>query len=175
MVLGWLKKTAQRRATGAGLTEYQALLGRGRVRAVSQGSGSRERLRLVQILSLAAGSQWTLFEVRPRQEAQGQEGNRHLLPLPSGVASAARRWDRQGLSAEVVGPVSSGDLAKSWRQAGWSVERAGTGGGPGQGLVCRKGDETVLVWKWGPAGAVANEYLLLVPAATAARRGGSVP
>jgi hypothetical protein len=173
MVLNWLKKMARRRAAQAGLTEYQTLLGSGRVRAVSQGSGTTERLRLVQMLNRAAGGQWILYEIQPRQETRGAEGGQHLLPLPSGVASAARRWDRHGLGAELVGPASSSALAKSWRQAGWSVEQAGTSGGPGQGLVCRKGDETVLVWKWGPAGAVANEYLLLVPAASAARRGGS--
>jgi hypothetical protein len=171
-VLAWLKKRARRQAAGPGLTVYQTLLGKGRVRAVSEGSGTGERLRLVQMLSPAARGQWTLFEVQPRSQTRGREGGQHLLPLPSGVASAARRWDRQGLSAELVGPASSGDLEKCWRQAGWSVERAGTSGGPGQGFVCRKGDETVLVWKWGPADAVAREYLLLVPAATAARRGG---
>jgi hypothetical protein len=172
MVLGWLKKKARRRAAGTGLAVYETLVGSGRVRAVSQGAGTSERLRLVQVLSRAAGGTWTLLEVQPRSQMRGPESGRHLLPLPGGVASAARRWDRQGLSAELIGPASSGELAKFWREAGWSVERAGTGGGPGQGLVCRKGDETVLVWKWGPAGAAANEYLLLIPAATAARRGG---
>jgi hypothetical protein len=172
-VLDLLKTKARRRAAGPGLTVYQMLQGANRVRVVSQGSGSSERLRLVQMLSPASGGQWTLFEIQPRREAVGPDGGRHLLPLPSGVASAARRWDREGLGAELIGPASSSELAKSWRQAGWSVKRAGTSGGPGQGLVCRKGDETVLVWKWGPAGAAANEYLLLVPAAAAARRGGS--
>jgi hypothetical protein len=169
-----VEKKAQRRAAGPGLTVSQMLLGASRVRVVSQGTGARERLRLVQMLSPAGAGQWTLLEVQPRKETSAPGGGPHLLPLPSGVASAARRWDRQGgLSAELIGPASSEQMAKSWREAGWSVERADRGGGPGQGLVCRKGDETVLVWKWGPAGAAANEYLLLVPAATAARRGGS--
>jgi hypothetical protein len=162
--LNWLRKTARRRSAGSGLTVYEALLGTSRVRAVSQGFGTQERLRLAQLVGSAVGGQCPLYEVQPSKAARGLEGNKHLLPLPGGVASAARRWDQQGgLSAEVVGPAASGELANSWRQAGWSVERAGTG------FVCRKGDEAVLVWKWGPAQAGANEYLLLVPAAKAAR------
>jgi hypothetical protein len=172
-VLQWLKTKARQRAVRPGLTEYQLLVGPGRLRAVSQGAGTGERLRLVQVLS-PAGGQWKLVEVMPRKEAAGSGGGRHLLPMPPGAPSAARRWDQQGgLGAELVGPASAAELTETWRQAGWSVERADPRGGPGQGLVCRKDGETILVWKWGPAGAGANEYVLLVPAAAAGRRGGS--
>lgn len=162
-VLEWLRRATRPRREGA-LTVYEAARGGGQVRAVSEGTGDRERLRLVQLFQPEGDRDGELIEARPRLGAARAGGDLHLLPLPSGVASVARRWDEKGrLTGELVGPVSADRLASHWRSAGWSVAT-------GEKLVCRRGRETVLAWKWGGPGGAAAEYLLLVPVGAAGGR-----
>jgi hypothetical protein len=170
-LLRWLRM-AGRPAPLGNLTVRSAQLKRRLVRAVTEGKGAGERLRLLQMAWPMAGGEWSFLEARPKPGARQGDAAQHLLPLPREATRVAQRWDRAGeLSGELVGPTALGPLEETWRAAGWSVQPLPVEEMPGETRWYRRGDEAVLVVIFGKADSKAA-YLLLVPGAAVNKRTG---
>ena len=160
-VLVWLRQF--RPAIVDGCRVYNAPLGSARVRAVSEKRGGRERLRLAQLM-WKQGRSTRLLEASPAptSSVHGREDG-HLLPLPVGVASLARRWDNAGgLSCEILGPASREECLRGWSKAGWTAEKITEAQGPFSLTGLRSGGHGVCLCavEAGPAGS--PPYLLLM-------------
>jgi hypothetical protein len=160
-VLGWLKQV--RPVVVDGCRVYNAVFGSVRIRVVSEKRGGRERLRLAQLI-MRQGQSVQLLEASPAPTATEKPANDgHLLPLPAGVASLARRWDDNGLLAcEIVGPTTRlEDALQSWSAAGWSSRKVHeTEEAPPMFLLSR-GGRTVHVCSLQTGKTKAAAYLLL--------------
>lgn len=159
--LVWLRQF--RPATVGDCQVYNARIGSARVHAVTENRGGRERLRLAQLL-WKQGNSARLLEASPAPAtAASRKGDRHLLPLPAGVASLARRWDNAGrLFCEILGPASPEQCLRVWSKAGWTAEKMPQTQGSFSLTVLHSGSNKVClcVIEAGPAGS--PPYLLLM-------------
>jgi hypothetical protein len=144
-VLAWMR---QARPTSVdGCSVYVRQLPGIRLRAVTRKQGNEERLQLVQAL-WSIGLRGQLLQACPAPlSGQRPSGDAHLLPVPAGTTSLARRWTATGeLSCEVLGlnALSLEDAVKEWSAAGWSPEPLP----PGEPSfrVVRKGSRLVQLW-----------------------------
>jgi hypothetical protein len=120
--LTWLRTARATRL--AGCRVYDRPLGRVQVRAVTEERQGRERLRLAQLF-WREGNTVHLLEASLATAAGRTESEAgHLLPLPKGSTSLARRWDPSGaLSCEILGlPSRPEEALAAWTAAGWSVQ-----------------------------------------------------
>jgi hypothetical protein len=159
--LGWLKKS--RPTIVEGCRVYDISAGVARIRAVTRTQRGGERLQMVQAIWQRGGS-WQMLEAMPAPTlTSGDARGEHLLPLPSGVPSLARRWSSSGrLTCEILGPTNGLEQTlKAWSAAGWSEERSLEADAIPPLRVLRNGDQVVrlLSMQAGPQGA--GDYLLL--------------
>lgn len=160
-LLVWLRKFRPEVVNGCRV--YNARIGTVRVRAVTEKRGEHERPRLVQVL-WRRGATTRLLEASPAPASSVQESRAgHLLPLPAGVASVARRFDESGrLSCEILGPAAAKDCLREWSAAGWTTEKIGAEQGPISLVLLRKAGRVLQLFpvEAGPSGSPA--YLLLM-------------
>src|SRR5579871_2494518 len=105
-VLVWLKQVRPKEVDGCRV--YQTTMGSVRLRVITEKRGNSERLRFGQVI-LRQGKTLRLLEASPAPLSGGKQGwDGHLMPLPDGVGSLARRWNDSGqLSSELIGPVGN--------------------------------------------------------------------
>jgi hypothetical protein len=160
-LLVWLRQF--RPETVNGCRVYNARIGSLRVRAVTEKREEQERLRLVQAVWRQRAAT-RLLEASPAPTSGAQETrDGHLLPLPNGVASMARRWDDSGrLSCEILGPASAKECVREWSAAGWTTEKIGEEQGPISLVKLRKDGRVIQLFplEAGPSGSPT--YLLLM-------------
>jgi hypothetical protein len=160
-LLVWLRQV--RPVVANNCRVYNVMARSVRVRAVTEKRGGDERVRLVQLLWKRGGAA-RLMEVSPTAASGAHErGDGHLLPLPNGSASMARRWDASGrLSCEILGPASAKECLREWSAAGWTTEKIGEAEGPISRAMLRKDDRVIQLFpiEAGPSGSPA--YLLLM-------------
>lgn len=142
---------------------FDVRLGQLRVRAVTRSQGKTERLQLMQVVWRPADGPAQLLEANPapllsrRSEEEG-----HLLPLPPGVTSLARRWDEAGrLSCEILGPAMMNKCLRGWSAAGWTTEKVGETGEMLTLFVLRKGGRVIQLCSLEAESANSPAYLLL--------------
>jgi hypothetical protein len=161
IALDWLRLKRIQPVLVGGCRVYDIPLGSMRIRIVAEKQG-RERLRLAQIIWRQEGSMRLLeASPAPASTTQGAEAG-HLLPLPAGVASVARRWNDAGqLSCEILGPASAEECLRDWVADGWTAEKIENSGSPFSLTILRSGKYAVCLHavETGPRGSPA--YLLL--------------
>jgi hypothetical protein len=120
-VLAWLRSSHPTLVGGCRV--YDVRHGGVRVRAVTSSQGQKERIQLAQIVWKRGGESPQLLEISPAPAARPGSDEGHLLPLPAGVGSLARRWDDSGrLSGELLGPTDRGEQClQLWSNAGWTA------------------------------------------------------
>lgn len=158
-VLAWLH--GSRPTIVEGCRIYDRAAGVVRIRAVTRTERGKERLQLVQGTWKRGGAS-QMLEGMPAI-GTGRVDTEHLLPLPSGVPSLARRWSPLGmLTCEILGPTEQLEQAlKVWDAAGWSEERRPEGDASSPLRILRNGDRIVRLFSMqaGPQGS--GDYLLL--------------
>ena len=141
--LTWLRHS--RPSVVQGCRVYTRQLGPARVRAVTRLQDKSERLQLVQVVWPQAGGPPQLLEAVPGPTGDSKGGALHLLPLPAGASSLARRWDEAGqLSAEVIVPTGAVESClDAWREAGWSSQDLSAAGAPFVLHLLSRGEQKV--------------------------------
>jgi hypothetical protein len=138
-----------------------------RVRAVTEKRAEGERLRLAQ-LTLRQGGSTQLFEATPATiTGVSARKEKHLLPLPAGVASLARRWEESGgLSCEILGPAAAKECFQTWTAAGWTTDQLSGAEGTLPLVVLRKDGRVIQLCpvEAGLSGSLAYLLLLAMPA-----------
>jgi hypothetical protein len=133
-------------------------------RVVTEGEGNDERIRLGQLAWPESAHEWSLVELRPLPGSAGElsEGG-HLLPLPAGSESLARRWTPSGRCVgELVGQAGRLEaLVDDWQREGWEVQGGNVQTEWGRGVRCRKGNIWVQVWNF-TSRTPLEHYLLLI-------------
>jgi hypothetical protein len=158
-VLTWLKQS--RPTVTDGCRVYDVSAGAIRLRAVTRTQGGSERLQLAQAM-WRRGESMQMLEAVPAPSITSGGGNEtHLLPLPAGVPSLARRWASSGaLTCEILGPTTRGEaMLKEWADAGWSVIQPPDADASSPREL-RKGDRVVHFCSL-PSGQGSGDYLLL--------------
>ena len=161
-VLAWLKSS--RPTIVEGCRVYETSGGVARIRAVTRTQGGSERLQLVQGIWRRGGTVQLLEAAPAPAIGRGDANGEHLLPLPAGVPSQARRWSTSGsLTCEMLGPTAGlQQILKAWQEAGWSEEQRPQPGASSPLRVLRNGERIVRLFSWqaGPQGR--GDYLLLM-------------
>ena len=169
-VLDWLHRSRPKIVDDCRV--YEIAAGAVRIRAVTRTERGNERLQLVQGTWKRGGSS-QMLEAMPAI-GSGRVDTEHLLPLPPGVPSLARRWSSAGmLTGEMLGPTTRlEENLKEWTAAGWSVEQGPQLDASSPLRVLRKGGRVVrlISLQGGPQGL--GNYLLLM-AETPSQQGAS--
>lgn len=132
-----------------------------RVRLVTEKQAGRERLRLAQLV-WTKGRSMQLLELSPAPDLGAHKSEAlHLLPLPPGVASLARRWDLSDhLSCELLGPASVQQCLGAWSADGWTSEKIATDG-PFAAVLLRQGERRIQLCHFESGQPDLSSYLLL--------------
>lgn len=158
-MLLWLRRYRPARVEDCRV--YDVPLGAARARVVTRVEAGGERLRLVQ-LTYSRGRSLQLLEASPAPDAGAERpAGSHLLPLPDGVVSLARRWDdSQRLACEILGPASLLECLSAWSSAGWTSAKIAAKGSSSLVLL-RQGERIIQLCPLETEGTGSPAYLLL--------------
>lgn len=157
-VVHWLGR--YRPTVVEGCRVYEIPFGRVQVRLVLDPRGGRDRLRLAQLIYRRGGTA-QMLEASPLPASAARNPSAgHLLPLPAGVATVARRWDGERLNCELLGPASLQQCLSGWTAAGWTAETR-QAEGPISHLVLGNGERRIQLYSLRAGQAGSPAYLLL--------------
>jgi hypothetical protein len=171
-VLAWLRSSHP--TVVGGCRVYDVRAGGVRVRAVTRQQDQKERLQLAQIVWKRGGGSPQLVEVSLAPADRPKSAENHLLPLPPGVASLARRWDDSGrLSGEVLGPIDRREeCLRLWSTAGWTAHQVRVADASYSLVELSRDGRTIHVCSL-PAGEKSSSAYLLLTALRAANSEGN--
>jgi hypothetical protein len=171
-VLAWLRPS--RPTLVGGCRVYDVRHGGVRLRAVTRPQGRKERLQLLQIVRKRGGGSPQLVEVSPAPATRPNKDEGHLLPLPAGVVSLARRWDDSGrLSGEVLGPTDRREeCLQLWSNAGWTAREVRVADASSPVVDLSRDGQTIHVCSL-PAGEKSSTTYLLLSAPRATNSEGN--
>lgn len=140
-LLNWLHRSRPQVVGNCRVYDFPAKATR--VRAVTEGQGKKERLRLMQVIWRQGNRPPQLLQATPVPSGVKQgTSTEHLLPLPPRTTVLARRWEDSGtLSAEVIRCSAPWrECVRSWTDAGWSVHTLPSSDASGMPVLLSRGE-----------------------------------